>query len=192
MINSDQLIKEITDFVDVACKSENNPWSYSAWTHHIVPAVKYGKELAEKLHADVEIVELSMLLHDLGAVTCGIEHQDRHNETGADLAVELLTKYDYPKDRIEMVRHCIYAHRASKNIPRETLEAEIVASADAMSHFAFVDDLFQLAYGIKKLDTDAGCAFVMKKLSNSWKKMMPEAQEMLADKYEAIKQVFGS
>jgi len=74
---------------------------------------------------------------------------------------------------------------------REKLEAEMVASADDRSHFAFVDDLFCLAYGVKKMETDEGKDFVLGKLRNSWNKMMPEAQEMLADKYAAIKQVFG-
>jgi len=180
-------INKIRDEVHAACKSPKNHAGYSAWTHHIVPAVEFGIQLAKKMGADKEIVELAVWLHDLGSVSCGEAEQDRHHITGRDLSQEILKQYKYPADRIERVLHCIYAHRATQDIPRETLEAEIVASADAMSHFYYLDDLFYLAFIVRRYETDDARAFVLKKLSNSYKKLMPEAREMIDAKYEYIK-----
>lgn len=43
------------------------------------------------------------------------------------IAEELLTKYNYPKDRIERVKQCVLNHRGSKDYPRNTIEEEIIA-----------------------------------------------------------------
>jgi len=64
MIKNEQMITEITEIVEQACRSEQNHAKYSAWTHHIVPAVAFGKQLAEKLGADIEIVEISSVPED--------------------------------------------------------------------------------------------------------------------------------
>jgi putative nucleotidyltransferase with HDIG domain len=185
-------IKEIEETVHKAFRSPKNHAGYSAWTHHVVPATKFAKKLAKELGADAEIVELSVILHDLGSVTFGAERQDEHHITGAKLAEKILREYDYPKDRMEKVKHCIVSHRATKNIPRKTLEAKIVASADAMSHFAYVNDLFWLVYVPKSMETDEGTKFVLKKLENSYRKLMPEAKKMVDGKYKAIKKALSN
>lgn len=184
-------INKIKNNVHKACKSPKNHAGYSAWTHHIVPAVAIGVELARKMGADEEIVELSIWLHDLGSVSCGEARQDEHHITGRNLAETMLRKYGYSEEKVEKVKHCIYAHRATQAIPRETLEAEIVASADAMSHFYYLDDIFYLAFVVRRLETDEARAFVLKKLSNSYKKLLPEAREMVDAKYEEIKKALN-
>ena len=58
------IIKVIEKEVEEKCKSENNIFGYGIWTHHILSVVKYSKMLAEKIGADVEVVEIAALLHD--------------------------------------------------------------------------------------------------------------------------------
>ncbi|PIR62974.1 MAG: metal-dependent phosphohydrolase [Candidatus Pacebacteria bacterium CG10_big_fil_rev_8_21_14_0_10_42_12] len=185
-----QISTKIAKIVKKACKADTNIYGYSAWTHHIKTVAKFSRELAKELGADIEIVELSALLHDYASI---VDHKfsSNHHIHGARLARELLEKFNYPEEKILQVEHCILSHRASKEILRETLEAEILASADAMAHFANLDTLFSLAFKVKKLEVGEGREFVMKKLDRSWKKLLPEAKKIVAPQYEAAKVLFG-
>lgn len=187
MSKNTKLIKIVHDTVHKVSKSSRNHAGYSAWTHHILPAVEFGRILSKKLKADEEIVELALLLHDYGSLYCGAKKQDVHHLTSAKLAKDLLNKHNYPQDRIERIKHCIISHRASQKIPRRTLEARVIASSDALAHFAYVDDLFYLAFIVRKMETDDARRFILKKLSNSYKKLMPEAKKLIDKKYDAIK-----
>ncbi|MBN2095623.1 MAG: HD domain-containing protein [Candidatus Aenigmarchaeota archaeon] len=180
------IAEEARNLVESACRSENNAYGYGAWTHHIESVVKYSKALARKTGGDEEICELGALFHDYSSVL-DKELYPEHHIHSARLAGEVLYSMYYPEDRIKRVQHCILAHRASKNIPRETLEAEIVASSDAMAHFDNVASLLYLAYTKHEMGIDEGRDWVLGKLERSWEKLMPEAQEMLSEKYEAIK-----
>lgn len=185
------MLTKISKLVEDACKKETNVAGYGAWTHHICSVVEYSKILAEKLSADMEIVKIAALLHDYSDILDKNLYYEEHHIHSAKFAEEILSSYNYPQDRIEQVRHCIMAHRASKNIPRETLEAEIVANADAMAHFDNVNSLLYLSFVRYKMDTDEGTNWVLKKLERSWGKLtLPEAKEIIVGKYEAIKIVF--
>jgi uncharacterized protein len=180
------IIEEIRKLVEEACKKESNPFGYGAWSHHIVSVVKYAKILAKKLNVDEEIVEIAALLHDYA----GIVNKDwypEHHIYSANLAEEILKNYNYPKERIEKIKHCILTHRATKNIQKETLEAEIIASADSMAHFDNVNSLLYLSYVKHKMDINEGTKWVLDKLERSWNKLIPAAKEILKDRYNAIK-----
>jgi len=181
------IIKEIENLVKEACKKDTNYFGYGAWSHHISSVVKYAKVLAKKLNADEEICEIAALLHDYASVV-NKDWYPEHHVHGARLAEEILSEYNYPK-KIEAVKHCILAHRASKNITPETLEARIVASADSMAHFDNVHSLLYLAFVRHKMSIDEGTKWVLDKLERSWNKLIPEAKEIVKEKYDAIKLV---
>ena len=107
---------------------------YDFWEDHIQYVVKNSIMLAEKYGADIEIVELGALLHDI-AMPSEIGPREEHNVYGAKIAEDLLTEYGYPKDRIERVKACVLNHRGSKDLPRNTIEEECVADADVLAHF---------------------------------------------------------
>jgi hypothetical protein len=74
------------------------------------------------------------MLHDYA----GIKNEDNyenHNLLGAEEAEKILKRFNYSKEKIEKIKHCIYAHRGSVSTGRKTLEAKCVASVDAMAHF---------------------------------------------------------
>ena len=138
------------------------------------------------MNADEEIAETAALLHDYASIL-NEEWYPEHHIHGTRLAEEVLREYNYPEDRIEKVKYCIYTHRASKNIPRETVEAKIVASADGMAHFDNVSSLLHLVFVNDKMGIDEGTKVVLDKLERDWNKLMPEAKEMVKEKYDAIK-----
>lgn len=177
------ITKKVREFVEEVCKDDK--WILN---NHIYMVVEHAKQLARKLHADEEIVEISAWLHDIGRYLGTIEDRnENHHVSGRIEAEKILVKLGYPQDKIEKVKHCIYAHRASCTIKRETPEAECVASADAMAHFDIVVKLLYSAFVKRGLDEDEGKKQVLAKLERTWNKMIPEAKEIVKEKYNAAK-----
>jgi uncharacterized protein len=159
------IVGEIQEYVKSECGKDTNTFGMNAYTGHFLSVVKYAKLLAEETGADMEIVELSAWLHDIGSIIMG--DSDNHHIIGSEHAEELLKKYNYPQDRIDRIKHCILAHRGSKDVPRETIEAECIADADALSHFDNLNSLFYLALVARKLEPDEAKIFVREKLKRS-------------------------
>ncbi len=153
---------------------------------HVKYVVEYAKQLAEKLNANEEIVEISALLHDIGRLD-GTE--DNHHTIGAQYAQMYLTSLGYPQEKIERVKHCILAHRGSLSIPRETVEAECVASADAMAHFRNISDMFYFVYHDLGESLDKGKQMIKDKLERSYNKMIKEGKEIIQEKYDATMKI---
>ena len=84
--------------------------------------VKIGKEEG----ADLEVLKVAALLHDIG-ISKGREN---HEKVGAEIAKKLLEDYD--KEKKENIVHCIETHRFSKGLKPKTLEAKILQDADRL------------------------------------------------------------
>jgi uncharacterized protein len=180
------IVEEIRDFVKCECNKETSFFKMTAY-NHFVSVVNYAKKMAKETGADIEIVGLSAWLHDIASIQGNYEN---HHIVGAKIAKELMTKYNYPKEKIEKIKHCIIAHRASKDIPRKTIEAECVADGDAMSHFDNIDALFYLALVTRKLKIEDAKKFIKEKLERSWNKLTPRAKIIVKPKYDAMKILF--
>ncbi|MDO8648118.1 MAG: HD domain-containing protein [Candidatus Diapherotrites archaeon] len=163
--------------------------------YHILPVVKNAMLLAKKLHADLEVVETAAFLHDIGvaAKIAEFEVENDHHITGSEIAGEFLQKTGCKKEFIEKVKHCILAHRGRKGPKPETLEAEIIANADAMAHFESFLTIF--GYFLKTTSSfEEAVVEVEKKMQRDWNKKLtlPEAKEIVKPKYEAIMLVLKS
>lgn len=88
---------------------------------HTLEETKIGVALAHELGADVNIVKLGCLLHDIGKVVT--DKEGSH----IDLGVEVAKKYRFPQKVID----CIAAHH--EDIPFPTIESIIVYIADTVS-----------------------------------------------------------
>ena len=170
--------------VETACAAPANTFGYGIWTHHLVSVVQFGCDLAALTGADAEIVELAALLHDYAGIK-DVALEPEHHFHGAALAQDLLSTLNYPADRTERVAACILTHRASQRLKPQTLEARVVASADAAAHILQVPSLLHLAYVRKSLGIDEGAAWVRAKLGRSYQKLMPEAKVLVGRRYQA-------
>lgn len=65
-------------------------------------------------------------------------------------------------DKIERVKQCVLNHRGSKDLPRNTIEEEIIADADVIAHFDTIPALFSLAFKELNLSLNDGTKFVKK------------------------------
>lgn len=92
---------------------------------HLERVLRTAVLLSEKEGANLELVQLGALLHDIGHVI-----GEPHNETGARLAREILKEAGYPEEIIEKVARIVFRHRESLGHELETLEEKIVWDAD--------------------------------------------------------------
>ncbi len=88
---------------------------------HTLEETKIGVALAHELKAEIEVVRLGCLLHDVGKVIT--EKEGSHVQLG----VELLKKYDLPEEVVS----CVAEHHEDK--PFSSVESAIVWIADAAS-----------------------------------------------------------
>lgn len=178
-------IEHIRDAVHPAFDQE-------CWNHHIVLVHKYCLLLAEQLHAKKEVVELAAYLHDYGRVAMP-DREHEHHLTGADLAQEILEKEGYDAETIRHVQACIRTHRGSVDLKPDTLEAQIVANADAMAHVDALPWLFKVRYA-KGESPQTATAWLQKKLERNWAKKLtlPEARALVKEKYAAAMLLLNS
>ncbi len=88
---------------------------------HTLEETRIGIALANELKADVNVVKLGCLLHDIGKVV--VDKEGSH----VDLGVDLLKKHRFPQKIID----CVAAHH--EDIPFPSVESIIVYIADAVS-----------------------------------------------------------
>lgn len=183
-----KIVGKIKQFIEEECKKPTSKYGYDPYESHFIPVVKYSKLIAEKLNVDLEIVELAAWLHDIGSI---IDGRENHHLTGSEIAEQKLRELNYPEGRIEQIKHCILAHRGSKNIKRETIEAQILADADVMSHFDNVGGIFKAAFIYENHTQKSAQEAVKNKLINSYNKLSPEAKKIIQPKFEAAMLLFG-
>lgn len=110
---------------------------------HTLEETKIGVQIASELGADVEVVRLGCLFHDIGKVIT--EDEGSHVKLG----VELLRKFKMP----EPVINCVAEHHEDK--PFSSVESIIVYIADAISGArpgARYEDYEQYAKRLKDLE----------------------------------------
>ncbi len=167
------------------CEEYNKKYDYDFWNDHIKYVVSNSIELAQKYNADIEIVELGALLHDI-SMPSEYGEREKHNIYGAEIAEKLLTESNYPEDRIEIVKKCVLNHRGSANAVRDTIEEQCVADADVIAHFDCIPSLFHLAYKERNMTVPEGEEFIKKKLQGDYNKLSDRTRELLKDRYKNI------
>jgi uncharacterized protein len=155
---------------------------------HLYDVGDKARSLAKRVGADEEICWLAGFLHDIAAIDGG---PDDHHIIGARIAGEILRELSYPENTVKAVQYCILVHRGSSSLERETIEAKVVASADAISHFERVDELIRVARNSLGKNPEEAIGWVRKKLERSWNKLMPEAKAMAQKPYDAALKVIS-
>ncbi len=180
-----EIIEEIRKFVEEECKKPSSKYGLDPYEYHFVPVVKFAKLLASKKEGvDLEIVEIAAWLHDIGSIIYG---RKEHHLTGAEIAEKKLRDLNYPEEKIVLVKKCISNHRGSREDFRESFEEQILAEADAMSHFDNVAGIFKAAFVYENQSQDEAKKSTFKKLNNKWNQLSLEGKELVRDKFEAAR-----
>jgi uncharacterized protein len=186
MVNN--IIETVRKFVEEECRKPTSHYGYEPYLFHFVPMHNYAKMLAEKMNADVELVEIAAWLHDIGSIMYGREN---HHMTGAEIAEKKLKELNYPENRIERVKACIISHRGSVQMEKESTEAQIIADADAMANFDNIGGIYRAAFTHENKDQGQGNNAVRQKLINSYNKISSEAKEIIKPKFDAAMLLLG-
>jgi uncharacterized protein len=111
----------------------SHDWSHTERVYRL--CVRIG----EKEGADLEILRIAALLHDIGR-----EEQDSskgqvcHAKVGAKLARSILAEVELEPDKLERVIHCIRTHRFRGKHHPETIEAKVLFDADKLDSLGAV------------------------------------------------------
>lgn len=168
-----KLIKEKSDEY-----LKNDSGKYDFWNGHLKYVYQEATDLAEKYEADLEIVQLGALLHDI-ALLEKVGTKVDHHENGKILAEEILREYDYPEDRMQRVLGCVLHHRSSRNA--ENLEELCVADADILAHFDNIPMLFDAAYNLHGM---VGIENVRKFMRETFEKDFDDLSEQTKKEFE--------
>ena len=157
---------------------------------HVESVVKYSESLAKKLGADIEVCVLAAWLHDIAKIDKG--PKGRHHVRGAEEAERILKNFKYSDDVISKVKHCVLCHSSDDSFVPVSLEAKIVASADALAHFDNFLLLVHHYFVSKNLSLVECKEKLLKKYDKSWNKLLlPEAREIAKSKFDSINEVLN-
>jgi uncharacterized protein len=166
------------------CEQPNNFFGMGCY-YHIRAVVNNASMLAKQFGADKEVAIIAAWLHDVASIT-DYNLYEEHHIHGAEMAREILEKFNYDKKKTVQVQSCILNHRGSISGERLSLEEICVADADAISHFDSVPSLLYLAYVERKLNIEEGIIFVKEKLERSYNKLSDRSKEIYKEKYQQV------
>lgn len=102
------------------------------WSH-VERVYNLCMRIGKKENADLEILKLSAILHDIGR-----KYQDEtngkidHSVKGVELAQAILKQYNLEEDKIRKILHCIETNRFRGNKKPKSKEAKVLFDADKL------------------------------------------------------------
>lgn len=177
------IINEIKHFVKCECEKQSSKYGYEPFPSHFIPMVNYAEKLADELGGDKEVILIAAWLHDIGSIIHG---RADHHITGAKIAEEKLKEFQYPDEKIELVKKCILNHRGSQQNERNSIEEQIIAEADVISNFDNIAGIFKAAFVYENKTQDEAKNSVREKLERKWKQLHFEnSKKLIRPKFEA-------
>jgi uncharacterized protein len=98
-------------------------------TEHVLRVLRYSLMLASKRKADLDVVALAAILHDLAIYTA--ERKD-HAVEGSKLAEKYLTEKGYQDELVKRVVRAIAVHAGPLVFEASTIEDKILQDADTI------------------------------------------------------------
>lgn len=117
---------------------------------HVQRVTRLAVRLAEQERADVTVVRLAALLHDVPVAAHagdGAEQRGKHHLAAAEYARELLAARGLGTEAVGNVVHCIEAHRYRDQVVQpQTLEAKCLYDADKLDSIGAIGVARAFAY----------------------------------------------
>lgn len=156
---------------------------YDYWNEHIKYVYEESRELAKKYNADLEIVSIGVLLHDIALINKVGERKD-HHINGEIIAKEVLEDLNYDSEKMKRVLKCVYNHRSSKNA--ESIEETCVADADILAHFDNIPMLFNSAFVRNRVSLNDINDWMKSALEKDFNDLSDQTRESFKEKYQEI------
>ena len=158
---------------------------YNLYNDHIQYVYNYIIKLSKDESVDLEVLELSALLHDISMTNISLD-RSRHNIYSSKIAEKLLNKFDYDTNKIKLIKKCILNHSSKRANYRDTIEEELLVTADSLSHFDNINSLYSLAYNTMNLSDKETLVFIKDKLTKDYNEIIPKYKHLVEDKYQKI------
>lgn len=158
---------------------------YNIYKEHIKYVYDYVLMLSKNEDVDLKVLKLSALLHDISMTNRNLD-RSIHNEYGAEIAEQLLKQYNYSIDKIALVKKCILNHSNKRKDFRTTKEEEILVTADGLSHFDSINNLYSLAHNVIGLNEEDSIKFVQDKLTKDYEEIPDNVKPLIEQKYRKI------
>jgi uncharacterized protein len=121
-----ETLQSLIEELDRVVKEKMSPLEGTAHSYeHVDRVVKIALLLARKEKADIELVQIAAILHDVGRCA-----GQPHNETGARLASEILKNLHYPPQKTKKIARIVLLHNVDSKDKLSSLEEKIVWDAD--------------------------------------------------------------
>ena len=183
---------EIVQIVEQYVKDKSEEYKkqseehYDFWNEHIKYVYEESKILAQKYNANVEIIALGALLHDIALIE-KVGSRKEHHLNGAQLAQSILEKYNYPQELMDKVIACVLHHRSSRNV--ETIEELCVADADVLAHFDNIPMLFNSAYNRNNISLNEVRDWLKTTFEKDYNDLSNQTKTFFEEKYNIICQI---
>lgn len=179
------IINNIKNLIIKYCDEykENAQDNYDFWNEHIKYVYQESIELAKKYNADIEIVSLGALLHDIALIKKVGDRKD-HHINGKEMADKILTDYNYPQSKKERVLNCVLNHRSSKN--GTTIEELCVADADILAHFDNIPMLFNSGFNRNNKTLDNIREWLKNCFEKDYNDLSDKTKEIFKSSYNTI------
>lgn len=120
--------EELVQKIDAIARNEIVQYGLPTLRHYDLSLEK-GVELANKLHADVNLVRAGIALMDIKLGQAAAEKQQaQHVEISVNFAKKILNEFKVEEPYYSKLINCVAAHHGA--VPFDSLESEIVANAD--------------------------------------------------------------
>ncbi len=159
---------------------------YDFWNNHIKYVYLEAVTLANKYNADILIVSLGALLHDIALIERVGDRKD-HHINGKILSDKILDDYNCPKDIKEKVLGCVLNHRSAKNATN--IEELCVCDADILAHFDNIPMLFNSALTRNGITLDKLDEWILNAFEHDYNDLSDRTREEFKDEYNTIKRI---
>ena len=174
------VLKEIEKFKE---ESDDN---YDYWEEHIKYVYEESIKLAEEYGADIEIVSLGALLHDIALITKNGKKND-HHINGETISKVILTDMHYDQEKMNRVLKCVLHHRSSLNA--ETIEEICVADADVLAHFDNIPSSFNYAFVKEGMNIEEAKEWIKDAFERDYDDLSSKTKEAFKERYKLIKEI---
>jgi len=176
---------DIRELVRSECLGASNRFGPAFFGQHLLPVVEYGRQLAQRLGADEQVVELAGWLHDISAVR-DLACVPTHHLDSARISRDLLRERGWPPDIVDAVCRCIASHSAPVAPGDGSVEEVCVSNADVMAQLARPAYWFFYLHRVRGFDHDEGLAWWRTRLERGWSGLVEDAQAVVAAEHGAV------
>ena len=166
---------------------------------HVKRVLKLSSEIGAVLNANLPVIKIAALLHDVGRYLKKDDLIKNHAEISAQIAENFIIKnnFNIASEDVENILHCIRAHSFSNDLEPKSLEAKILSDADKLDALGAIGLYRTIIYSFKL--KNGGIEKVVEHLENKIiklkdrmhldisKEIAKERQKIILDFYYEIK-----